>query len=209
MSGQCCGEKKFDGISDRYKRVLWIVIALNAGMFITEVIGGVLAQSQALQADALDFLADSLTYALSLWAIGRPIAVRSRVAWLKGVSLSLMGLWVLLFSVYRFFVVAEPEPFTMGWIALLALAVNLISVLLLLAYRNGDANVRSVWLCSRNDAIGNIAVMIAAAGVWWTGAAWPDLVVAILMALLFLNSSWQILAQVAEEREAHSMSDSH
>lgn len=202
MSGQCCSEKKFDGVSPRYKRVLWVVIALNALMFGVEMTAGVLAHSQALKADALDFLGDTLTYALSLWVIGKSVQLRSTVAIGKGLSLSVMGAWVLLSTLYYTTTEHNPVPLTMTWVAAAALAVNVLSVLLLMAYRDGDANVRSVWLCSRNDAIGNVAVMVAASGVWVTQSGWPDLLVAFLMAGLFLSSSVQIIRQALAERRA-------
>lgn len=208
MGANCCSDKKFDGMSARYKRVLWVVIALNASMFVVESIGGIFAQSQALQADALDFLGDAVTYGLSLWVIGRSVTLRSSVALIKGISLSLMGAWVLASTLYRIFVVNSPEPLTMGWIGLVALLVNLTSVVLLIRYKDGDANVRSVWICSRNDAIGNIAVMLAASGVWFSQTPWPDLAVASIMALLFFYSSVLIIRQALQERrEANDFSE--
>jgi Co/Zn/Cd efflux system component len=204
MSANCCADKKFDGVSERYKRILLVVIALNALMFGVEIAGGIFSQSQALQADALDFLADSLTYGMSLWVIGRSLSLRSNVAIAKGVSLAAMGGWVLFSTIYRVFTEHTPEPFTMGWIAVCALGVNLLSVLLLLTYKDGDANVRSVWLCSRNDAIGNIAVMVAAVTVAYTQSGWPDLIVAFLMSGLFFNSSIQIIRQSIKEKRDHS-----
>jgi cation diffusion facilitator family transporter len=203
MSANCCSDNKFEGVSARYKRVLLIVIALNALMFGVEITGGIFSQSQALQADALDFLADSLTYGMSLWVIGRSMTLRSHVAIAKGISLAAMGGWVLLSTIYRVFTDHNPEPFTMGWIAVCALGANLISVLLLLRYKDGDANVRSVWLCSRNDAIGNIAVMLAAVAVAYTQSGWPDLIVAALMSSLFFNSSLQIIRQSIQEKREH------
>lgn len=203
MSAGCCADKKFEGLSQRYKRTLLVVIALNALMFGVELTGGIFSQSQALQADALDFLADALTYAMSLWVIGRSALLRSNVALVKGLSLALMGAWVLLSTLYRVFTEHTPEPFTMGWIAVCALLVNLLSVLLLLTYKDGDANVRSVWLCSRNDAIGNVAVMLAAVAVAYTQSGWPDLVVATLLSGLFFSSSLQIIRQAMKERREH------
>jgi Co/Zn/Cd efflux system component len=196
----CRGNPRFDGMDPRYKRVLWTVIALNAAMFVVEMTAGRLSGSQALQADALDFLGDTLTYGISLAVIGKSLQVRSGAALLKGASLSLMGLWVFGSTLYHVLVLGVPRAEVMGGIALLALAANLASVLLLLRYKDGDANVRSVWLCSRNDAIGNVAVMIAALGVWSSETAWPDLAVAGIMACVFLTSSTQILRQAWQER---------
>ena len=168
-------------------------------MFIVEMSAGKLAGSQALQADALDFLGDSLTYGLSLAVIGMSLKVRSMAALLKGVSLLLMGLWVFGSTVYQVLILGVPEAQIMGVIGLLALAANLASVFLLMRYKDGDANVRSVWLCSRNDAIGNVAVMIASVAVWFTMSAWPDLIVAAIMAGLFLRSAQLILIQAWRE----------
>lgn len=204
--GACCNNDTpdFDGAAPGYRRALWVVIAINAVMFLVEMTAGMAAGSQALKADALDFLGDSLTYGLSLFVIGMSLRVRARAALFKGLSLSLMGLWVLGSTAYRVLVLGVPEAAVMGMVGFLALAANLASVLVLLRYRNGDANVRSVWLCSRNDAIGNVAVMFAAAGVWASGTAWPDLIVATVMAGLFLYSSAHIIRQSLRELSAAS-----
>ncbi|KEJ89007.1 cation transporter [Sulfitobacter donghicola] len=195
----CSGNPKFDGVDPAYKRVLWVVIFINAAMFFVEMSAGKLAGSQALQADALDFLGDALTYGLSLAVIGMSLKVRSTAALVKGLSLLLMGLWVFGSTVYQIFILGVPSAQIMGLIGLLALAANLASVLLLMRYKDGDANVRSVWLCSRNDAIGNVAVMIASVAVLVTASAWPDLIVAIIMAGLFLRSAQLILVQAWQE----------
>ncbi len=200
MAGCCGNEVKFDGMSNEYKRRLWIVIALNATMFVVEMTAGHYAKSQALQADALDFLGDALTYGISLAVIGASIRARTNAALAKGISLFFMGAWVFGSTVYRVFYMGVPEAEIMGIIGALALATNLASVFLLVSYKDGDANVRSVWLCSRNDAIGNVAVMIAALGVLGTATGWPDLIVAAIMASLFLSSSYQIIRQALEER---------
>lgn len=212
MTDSCCQDVDFDGVSPAYRRVLLTVIALNFCMFVTELLAGVKGDSLALQADALDFLGDSATYALSLWVIGRSLRTRATAALLKGLSLGLLGAWVLGSAVYRVFVLGDPSPIVMGVVGALALAVNVISALLLLRYRNGDANVRSVWLCSRNDAIGNVAVLLAAVGVSATASAWPDLVVAAIMAALFVHAAIKIVRQslgelaAARAEEARAMS---
>ena len=202
MSGCCGHDAKFDGVSDDYKRRLWIVIAINAIMFFVEMGAGRLAQSQALQADALDFLGDALTYGISLAVIGASIQARTNAALFKGVSLVFVGLWVFGSTLYRVFYADVPTAEIMGVIGFLALLANLASVFILMKYKDGDANVRSVWLCSRNDAIGNVAVMFAALGVWGTATVWPDLAVAGIMAGLFLSSAYQILTQALAERKA-------
>jgi Co/Zn/Cd efflux system component len=200
MAGCSCSDGvKFDGLSGAYKRTLWAVIAINASMFLVETGAGMLSGSQALKADALDFLGDTATYAITLFVIGMPLIWRARAALFKGLSLGAMGLWVLSSTAYQVMVLGLPQAEVMGAIGFLALAANLSSVLLLLRYRDGDANVRSVWLCSRNDAIGNVAVVLAAAGVWTTGTAWPDLIVAGIMASLFLYSSIGIVRQAMGE----------
>ena len=206
----CCSEApQFDGCSPAYRRVLWAVIAINAGMFALETLGGMLAGSLALQADALDFLGDTLTYAISLWVLGRPARWRARAALFKGISLGAMGLWVLGATAYRVLLLGLPDPLVMGAIGILALVANITSALLLMRFRDGDANVRSVWLCSRNDAIGNVAVVGAAGLVALLGSAWPDLIVAALMALLFLISAAQIVRQaLGELRPARALSPS-
>jgi len=208
VSASCCGHAaKFDGLDPRYKRTLWLVIAINAAMFVVELAAGVLAGSQALQADALDFLGDTLTYGLSLAVIGMSQRIRATAALAKGISLTLMGLWVFGSTAYHVLILGVPRADIMGIIGFLALAANVGSVLLLLPYKDGDANVRSVWLCSRNDAIGNVAVMIAALGVWGTNTAWPDLTVAAIMAGLFLWSSLQILTQALHEYRSGDMTE--
>ena len=195
----CSGNPRFDGMDASYKRVLWTVIAINAAMFFVEMSAGRLAGSQALQADALDFLGDALTYGMSLAVIGMSLKIRSTAALLKGFSLLAMGLWVFGSTIYQVLILGVPKAEIMGVIGLLALAANLASVVLLMRYKDGDANVRSVWLCSRNDAIGNVAVMVASGAVWLTASAWPDLIVALLMAGLFLRSAQLILVQAFNE----------
>lgn len=207
----CCsgGVPVFDGMDPRYKRVLWTVIGINGVMFLTEMVAGRLAGSQALQADALDFLGDTITYGLSLAVIGTALRTRAAAALFKGLSLSLMGLWVFGSTVYQTLVLGVPSAEVMGVVGFLAFGSNLASVALLMPYKDGDANVRSVWLCSRNDAIGNTAVMFAALGVWGTATAWPDLIVAAIMAGIFLTSSFQILRQAwseyRQEQQPHSV----
>ena len=202
MAG-CCGQNaQFDGVSKDYKRRLWLVIVLNAIMFAVEMTAGHMAKSQALQADALDFFSDALTYGVSLAVIGASIKVRTMAALGKGISLLLMGVWVFGSTIYRVMYLGVPEAEIMGVVGFMALATNLASVALLVKYKDGDANVRSVWLCSRNDAIGNVAVMFAALGVWGSGSGWPDVIVAGIMATLFLSSAFQIIKQALAERRA-------
>jgi Co/Zn/Cd efflux system component len=199
MSASCCEAKEFDGMSAGFRRALIAVIIINAGMFVVEMLAGAAANSQALKADALDFIADAATYGMSLWVIGKPQRWRANAALIKAGSLFVMGGAILVLALYRAIFVAEPVAELMGGIALLALAANVASVLILMRWRDGDANVRSVWLCSRNDAIGNIAVFVSAGVVWLTHSHWPDIIVAIAMAGLFLSSAFQILTSARRE----------
>lgn len=210
MAGCGCssGKLQFEGLSKSYKRILWVIIVINAVMFFVETLGSVAADSMALRADALDFLGDSITYTITLIAIGQSLKWRASAAMLKGISLMLMGLWVLFSTIYRVFVLGVPNDLIMGSVALLAFTANLTSALLLMKYRNGDANVRSVWLCSRNDAISNLAVIVAAVVVGATQSAWPDLIVAGLMAGLFLQSAFLIIRQAKAELRSLS-TDAH
>jgi Co/Zn/Cd efflux system component len=201
MSASCGHDHTFDGMDPVYKRRLIIVIAINAVMFIAEMAAGQLAGSQALQADSMDFFADALTYGISLAVIGSTLAIRARAALFKGISLAVIALWVSGSTIWHVIFLNEPRGEIIGIIGLLALAANVVSVLLLMRYKDGDANIRSVWLCSRNDAIGNVMVIGAGLAVWGSGTPWPDLVVAIIMAALFLSSAFQILRQsIAEMR---------
>ena len=207
MAG-CCGHDHenvvFEGMSAAYRRALWAVILINGVMFVVEMAAGFGAGSMALKADALDFLADTATYALSFYVIGKAARVRASAALFKGISLALMGIWVFGSTAYQVLVVGVPEAAVMSMVGVLAFVANMASVGLLYRFRDGDANVRSVWLCSRNDAIGNVAVVLAAAGVWQTGTGWPDLAVAGVMAGLFCWSSFQIIRQGLGEMRAVS-----
>ena len=202
--GDSCSSQSFEGLSDTYKRILWVVVVINGLMFMVEIIAGFLSDSTALKADALDFLGDTATYGVTLLVIGKSLKTRAMAALLKGLSLGAMALFVLGLTLHRVIVIGEPEPLTMGAIGFLALLANLASVLLLLKYREGDSNIRSVWLCSRNDAIGNVAVILAGAGVFASGTAWPDIIVAFIIAGLFMHSSvkitWQALSEFKERK---------
>lgn len=183
----------------RWRRALWIALGVNAGMFAVEMAAGAAADSRALQADALDFLGDSANYAISLLVAGMALAWRARAALAKGLTLVGLGGWVMITAVLAALGGAAPEPELMGIIGALALAANTGVAIMLYRFRTGDANMRSVWICSRNDAIGNIAVMAAALGVFGTGTAWPDLIVAALLALLGISGGIQIVQQARRE----------
>lgn len=183
----------------RYRTILWIALIANAAMFAVETGAGVAARSVALEADALDFLGDAATYAISLAVLGRALAWRSRAALLKGWAMAAFGAFVLADAGVKAVAGTPPEPLTMGVVGALALATNVVVAALLFAHRDGDANRRSVWLCSRNDAIGNVAVIAAASGVFATGTAWPDLAVAAVMAALALSAAWRVIRQARQE----------
>ena len=176
-----------------YRRALLIVVILNVGYGVLEMIGGFISGSQAVKADALDFIGDGAITFLGLLAIGWSLAWRARSALIQGIFLGLLGLGVLGTTIVRVFEQTTPDAGLMGLLGMIALVVNAISVLPLLRFRKGDANMRAVWLFSRNDAIGNAAVVVAAALVAWLGSAWPDLIVAFGIAGLFLHSSWSII----------------
>jgi Co/Zn/Cd efflux system component len=183
----------------RYRKILWAALWINAAMFAVEVAGGFVSGSVALLADAADFAGDTANYALSLAVFSMGALWRARGALVKGYSMAAYGIFVLTAAGWNFYVGQPPEAITMGAIALLALIANIVVAAMLYAYRGGDADMRSVWLCSRNDAIGNLAVLLAALGVFGTGRAWPDLIVAAIMAGLALAASLSVLKQARRE----------
>ncbi|MBT0570242.1 cation transporter [Curvibacter sp. CHRR-16] len=193
----------------RYRRVLWVALVVNAAMFAVEVLGSMGSGSLALLADSVDFAGDAMNYGLSLAVLGAALSWRARAAQLKAVSMLGFGLYVLGSALWSLWHGDAPNAVTMGLVGVLALLANVGVAWLLYAYRDGDANMRSVWLCSRNDAIGNVAVMLAALGVFGTGSAWPDLLVATLMALLALHGAWQVLRQAGGELAGHSQGHDH
>ncbi len=194
-----CSAPKPGGADPRWRRALWIALAVNAGMFALEIAAGVAAGSASLQADALDFLGDAANYAISLGVAGMALAWRARAALLKGISLAVLAVWVVATTVWHAVAGTLPSAGTMGAVGVLALAANAGVALMLYRWRGGDANMRSVWICSRNDAIGNAAVVLAAAGVFGTGTGWPDIIVASVMAALGISGGWQIVRQAAGE----------
>lgn len=180
-------------VTPAYKRALWIVVLLNVGYGIVEMGGGFISHSHALKADALDFLGDGLITFLGLVAIGWSLSWRARSALIQGIFLGALGCGVLAATAYRILVLQQPEAELMGLFGAIALCVNVGAACALLPHRTGDSNVRAVWLFSRNDAIGNAAVVMAAVLVAWTNTPWPDLAVAATIACLFLHSSWAII----------------
>jgi Co/Zn/Cd efflux system component len=182
--------------------VLWVALIANLVMFAVELVASVWSGSSALAADAADFLGDSANYALSLGALAIGGAWISRVALLKGVAMSLYGVGVLSYAAWRAWLGVPPEPLTMGVVGALALAVNFSVAAMLYRFREGDANMRSVWLCTRNDVIANLAVLVAAAGVFGTGTIWPDVGVAAMLAVLGLSSGRVVIRQARAELSA-------
>jgi Co/Zn/Cd efflux system component len=181
--------------NDRYRRVLWIVLAINAVMFLVEIGAGLAAGSASLQADALDFLGDASNYAISLLVVGMALRYRASAALAKGVTMGAFGLWVIGTIIWHALHGTLPNALTMGAVGFAALAANAASFGLLWAFREGDANMRSAWICTRNDVLGNLAVLIAAAGVFGTGTGWPDVIVAAIMAGLALQGAATIIRQ--------------
>lgn len=188
--------------SPRYRRILWAALILNAAMFVVELAGSHQAGSLSLLADAIDFAGDAINYGVSLAVLGAALVWRARAAWVKAWTMMGFGAFVLGRALWSVWHGAVPEPLTMGLIGTMALTVNVGVAALLYAYREGDANMRSVWLCSRNDAIGNLAVMGAALGVAGSGTAWPDLAVAALMAALALQGGLAVRRQARAELAA-------
>jgi len=208
MACNSCASESAETKSDpSWRRALWIALAVNALMFAAEMAAGVAGGSKALQADALDFLGDSANYAISLGVAGMALAWRARAAMLKGATIFLFGLGVLGATAWSALHGSVPHADVMGAVGFVALLANAAVAGLLYRYRKGDANMRSVWICSRNDAIGNVAVMLAALGVFGTGTAWPDLAVAAIMAGLGLWGGVQIMTQARQELRGDARSE--
>jgi Co/Zn/Cd efflux system component len=205
MSASCChgcsAPDPHQG-NAAYRRVLWIVLAINAVMFFVEIGAGLAAGSASLQADALDFLGDTGNYIISLAVLGMALRYRAMAALAKGLTMGAFGLWVLGTVVWHSTMGTVPEPITMGVVGFVALAANAVCFGLLYAYRDGDANMQSVWICSRNDVLGNLAVLLAALGVFGTGTGWPDLIVATIMASLALQGAWIVVRQARGELQS-------
>ena len=206
MAGCCSGcTPHTRAVSPRFRRALWLALIVNAAMFAVEIVAGVQAGSVSLLADAVDFAGDAANYALSLAVLAMGLVWRARAALVKGLTMAAFGLFVLGRALWSAYAGTPPEPFTMGAVGLLALLANAGVALLLYAFRDGDANMRSVWLCSRNDAIGNVAVMLAAAGVFGTGSGLPDVLVALIMAALALSAGVAVVRQARGELAAAAL----
>ncbi|MDM1493327.1 cation transporter [Acinetobacter indicus] len=190
----------------RFRTALWIALIINLLMFVVELFGGMYAHSAALWADALDFFGDAANYAISLAVLGMSLYWRATVALLKGITMATFGCLVLTKTVYNYMQGIPPEAITMGVIGGLALVSNVVAAVILYRFRDGDSNMKSVWLCSRNDAIGNVAVILAAVGVFGTGSLLPDIIVAVIMAGLGLTAGYQVIKKAwAERRESRAV----
>jgi Co/Zn/Cd efflux system component len=187
-------------VDPRYRKALWVALLLNALMFVVELGASWNSGSVSLMADSIDFFGDAANYGISLAVLAMAASARSNAALLKAATMGAFGVFVLGQALYTLRAGVAPEPLTMGAVGLAALAVNAGVALMLFRFRSGDANMRSVWICSRNDAIGNVAVMLAAAGVFGTGSAWPDLAVASVMGCLALSGAWTVWKQARAER---------
>ena len=202
MADQCCASAcgSETTLNDaRWRRVLWIALSLNAAMFIVEGVAGYFAGSRALQADALDFLGDAANYAISLSVAGMALAWRAKTAMVKGITILSFGLGVLVWAIWGLFHGSNPAPYAMSAVGTLALVVNFGVAVMLYRYRTGDANMRSVWICTRNDAVNNCLVIGAGVAVLWTGSGLPDLIAALVMAILGISGGWQIIRQARLE----------
>src|SRR3954452_11148493 len=199
MADCCCAPPQLNPDLHRgnvaYRRVLWAVLAINAVMFLIEVAAGLAAGSASLQADALDFLGDSANYAISLLVVGMPLRYRASAALAKGATMGAFGLWVIATVIWHALHATLPSAFTMGAVGITEVVANAASFGLLWAFRGADANMRSAWICTRNDVVGNLAVLLAAAGVFGTGTGWPDLLVATIMAALALQGAALVTRQ--------------
>ena len=203
MSASCCGQAQDPHRgSESYRRVLWAVLAINAAMFGVEVVAGLAAGSASLQADALDFLGDAGNYIISLLVVGMALRYRAMAAFAKGATMGLFGLWVIGITAWHAWQGTVPEAFTMGAVGVAALLANAASFALLWAYREGDSNMRSAWVCTRKDVLGNLAVLLAALGVFGTGTGWPDIAVAAIMAALALQGAWTVTGRSWSELRA-------
>lgn len=203
MSASCCKPDPEPSAaqvnSPRYRRILWIALVVNFAMFGIEIGAGFQSGSVSLLADAIDFFGDAANYGVTLVVLSMGLAWRARAALLKAASMVGFGVFVLGRALWVGVQGGTPEALTMGSIGLLALISNVAVAAMLYAWREGDANMRSVWLCSRNDAIGNLAVMLAALGVFGTGSAWPDLAVAAAMAALAITGGYSVFKQARQE----------
>lgn len=202
MGAGCCSSgchSPSSEVAPGFRKALWAALVINAGMFLVEIVAGVAAGSSSLQADALDFFGDAANYGVSLFVLGMSLRHRAMASVLKGATMGAFGLWVIGNTAYHLLTGTVPEATVMGAVGVAALVANVAVAVMLYAFRDGDSNMRSVWICSRNDAIGNLAVLGAASGVFATGSGWPDFAVAGVMAALALSGAAQVLRHALAE----------
>lgn len=201
MACTCSHEPAPQKPNSKFRTALWIALFINLSMFLVELIGGAYAHSSSLWADSLDFFGDAVNYGISLAVLGASLYWRATVALFKGLTMALFGLVVIAKTAYAYVQGIPPEAVTMGVIGVLALIANVVAAVVLYAFRDGDSNMQSVWLCSRNDAIGNVAVILAAVGVFGTGSLIPDLIVALVISILGLTGGYQVIKKAVQERK--------
>ena len=206
MSGHCCSSTKAESDNPVLRRALWFALIVNACMFFVDLTASYIGDSVALKADALDFFSDSANYAISLFVLGSALVIRAKASMIKAGSMAVFGLFVLYSAIERAVNGSMPDAPVMGSIGFLALLANVMVAWVLFRYRTGDSNMRSIWLCSRNDAIGNLAVIMAAAGVFFGSSRWPDLVVASIIAGLAIHSAWHIFILAKQEIQSEQTS---
>lgn len=209
MSASCCGPKNINikTVNKNFKNALWVALILNFAMFILENLQGILSNSLSLRADAIDFLGDSANYFVTLFVLNSALRKKATVSFFKALFMLGFGVWVLIEAIIRFNSHTVPDSFTMSWVGVLALAVNAAVAVILYKFRDGDSNMQSVWLCSRNDAVGNLAVVLASLGVSYFSSKWPDLIVALFMASLSVSASLKVFVLVKKEFKQSSVQE--
>lgn len=204
MPNNCCDSNEHNW-DCKYRIILWVVLVINLGMFILEIFSGLISGSQSLLADSLDFFADAANYGISLYVLSKSITLRAKASLIKGYTMGVFGVFVAVSTVYKVFFAVTPKAEIIGAVGFLALAANVFSAFLLYKYRKGDSNRASVWICSRNDAIANIAVIFAGLGVWITNTKWPDLAVAFIIASISLSGAYHIIKKTKKELEVRKV----
>ena len=198
MPNNCCDTNEHNW-DCKYRKILWVVLFINLGMFVLEIFSGLISGSQSLLADSLDFFSDAANYGISLYVLSKSVTLRAKASLIKGYSMGVFGIFVALSTIYKVFFAVTPKAEIIGVVGFIALTANLFSAFLLYKYRKGDSNRTSVWICSRNDAIANIAVIFAGIGVWITGTKWPDLMVAFIIASISLSGAFHIIKKAKKE----------
>jgi Co/Zn/Cd efflux system component len=206
MTNNCC-DISVSNCDSKYRVILWVVLLINFGMFALEMFYSFVSGSQSLLADSLDFFADAANYGISLYVLSKSITLRAKASLIKGYTMGVFGIFVAVSTVYKVFFAVTPKAEIIGVVGFIALAANVFSAFLLYKYRKGDSNRASVWICSRNDAIANIAVIFAGLGVWITNTKWPDLTVAFIIASISLSGAYHIIKKAKKELEGREVID--